>query len=70
MIDFIQFVNQEVDEWRCQDGGLTNAACDVIQAAFFLQKVGGPVYEDYFSQDYGTQEAAELWDVWVDKLGL
>jgi hypothetical protein len=65
MTEYLQFVNQEVEEWRCQDGGLTHAACDVIQTAHWLVKVGGPIEEDHFSEDFATQYAAHLWAVWL-----
>ena len=61
--DYIKFVNQEIDEWRCQDSGLTHAACDVIQIAHWLVKVGGPMEEDHFSEDFATQYAARLWEM-------
>ena len=61
-MSYINFVNQEVDEWRCQDGGLTHAACDVIQTAHWLVKVGGPIEEDHFSEDFATQYASRLWE--------
>ena len=57
------FVQDKVRDWTANDGGLTNAACDVIEAASSMAKP--PCREDYFSQNSALSTAARFWDEFI-----
>ena len=59
-MSYIKFVEEEINSWRCKDGGLTNAACDTLEMAYHFQD-GEPTSEEYFSSDFATNYAARLW---------
>jgi|TARA_R110001592_G_scaffold251610_2_gene514312 hypothetical protein len=58
--DFMCFVQDQVRGWTANDGGLTSAACDVIETASYI--VAKPSREDYFSQDFAVSTTARFWD--------
>lgn len=60
---YMDFVEDSVKEWTAKDGGLTNAACDVLYQAAHFKNVN-PVLEDFFSDDFATQYAAICWEEW------
>ena len=65
--EYLRYVEEEVDNCRAADGGLTNAACDTLKmAAWYCRNKAAPKYEEYFDQDSGTQRAAELFDYFYE----
>ena len=66
-IKYTDFVEDSVKEWTASDGGLTNAACDVLYQAKGFDNIE-PTIEDFFSDDFATQYAARCWEEWNETL--